>query len=621
MDTWSRGRVTLVGDAAYSPGPAVGGGTGLAVVGAFTLAHHLIRHDHVTAYRRTEQAMTGAVRQARKVAPAALRQLVPTGDVAARVAPHVLRLLASLPPTFLRAAFALQGADRVRLDDFVRPPPTARHLRTSSDADGRDRSERAGAARLQGHRGLLEGEPPASKETCMRRALAGAAAAAALTAAVLPTAAMAGNQIGINVVLTSDLTAGQQAELSTFGRINNSHPELDALTMRADEADLDDIRALPYVEAANADVPVTTGPVETSPFEDTLEGIATWNTDQIDVYDQAAAGDPREVAETGEGVYVAVLDTGLLRTWPHYFGTEHVAEELGISFGGGGGERGHVSSQPNKWQRDTNSHGTHVISSILGYNLDGAAVAGVAPQATVIPVKVLNQNGSGWSSVVAAGIDYVTDLKVSGALGDAPVVINMSLGGPAPDAFTQAAVERAVANGVLVVASAGNSGAAGMGYPGAYPEVISVAATGWTGQWTNATWWNTGDVADPTTAQEAYVADFSSRALTGQDLDVAAPGSNVVGPYQTNGQVSYYFLSGTSMAAPHVAGALALMAEANPGLTATEAESALEQSALPIGAGSREVLDGTGAPTTVSWGADATGAGLMNVPAAIELVR
>jgi subtilisin family serine protease len=283
-------------------------------------------------------------------------------------------------------------------------------------------------------------------------------------------------------------------------------------------------------------------------------------------------------------------------------------------------ERGSVSTQPNKWQTDQNGHGTHVTSTILGYNLNGTAVAGVAPEATVIPVKVLNQNGSGWSSMVAAGIDYVTDLKVSGALGDSPVVINMSLGGPDPDVLTQAAVERAVANGVLIVASAGNEGDAGMGYPGAYPEVISVAATGWTGQWTSGNWWNAGNVPDPTSPADAYIADFSSRALAGQDLDVAAPGSWVVGPYQVNSQISYFYLSGTSMAAPHVTGAVALMLQANPGLTQAQAEAALESTAVPLGAGSRQVIDPNTGLTTISWGSNAAGSGLMDVPAAIDAV-
>ena len=152
---------------------------------------------------------------------------------------------------------------------------------------------------------------------------------------------------------------------------------------------------------------------------------------------------------------------------------------------------------------------------------------GAAPKATVFKVKVLGQNGSGWSSVIARGIVYVADLK-AGPLDGSPVVINMSLGGSVLDAVEQAAIDYAIARGVIIVASAGNNGDLGMGYPGAYAAVISVGASGWKHQWTANNWWNAGDVAEPTRAADFYIADFSSRAKTGQDLDVVAPGSWVV---------------------------------------------------------------------------------------------
>ncbi len=241
---------------------------------------------------------------------------------------------------------------------------------------------------------------------------------------------------------------------------------------------------------------------------------------------------------------------------------------------------------------------------------------GAAPLAKVIPVKVLNQNGSGWSSVLARGIYEVANLKL-GALKDHPVVINMSLGGPGLDAVEKAALDYAIANGVLIVASAGNEGTDGMGYPGAYAPVISVAASGWTGEWTAPSWWRNLDVADPLKPEDFYIADFSSRALAGQDLDVAAPGSWIVGPYQVNGQASYYYLGGTSMASPHVAGVVALLCEKKPALTQAEAEPSLEGTAVYLAPGSRTLLGASGAAEVVSWGADATGAGLVDAAAAL----
>jgi subtilisin family serine protease len=252
--------------------------------------------------------------------------------------------------------------------------------------------------------------------------------------------------------------------------------------------------------------------------------------------------------------------------------------------------------------------------------LGGTPVNGVAPLATVIPVKVLNQNGSGWSSVIARGIVYVADLKLEGAI-DGPVVINMSLGGPVLDAVEQAAIDYAIDAGVIVVASAGNSGTRGMGYPGAYAPVISVAASGWVGEWLpagNRSWWWNTDVADPTNPEDFYIARFSSRQLPGQDLDVAAPGSWVVGPYQVNsGQTSYYFLGGTSMAAPHVAGIAALMLQKNGSLLQEAVEDILEGSAIYLAPGCREVSNGAGLVAPVCWGEDATGAGLATADAAL----
>lgn len=436
-----------------------------------------------------------------------------------------------------------------------------------------------------------------------------------LLAVSVPAVAASPNaMIGINVVLNTEVTDAILADLGAHGLVLDVIYEIRSVTLKAKAAELDAIRALAYVSAANPDSERSGAPIDTVAASDFADGLSTWDLDAIDVTDLGF--DNRQVPYDGTGVYVAVLDTGLLDSWRQYFPEERIAVEYAKCFGGGGGEMGTVSEQPNKWEHDQNSHGTHVTSTIIGYNFRGTPINGVAPMVTIIPVKVLNQNGSGWSSAVARGIVYIADLK-AGPLADYPVIINMSLGGPELDAVEKAAIDYAVAQGVIIVASAGNEGEAGMGYPGAYAPVISAAASGWIGEWTAASWWWALDVADPTNPDDFYITDFSSRELSGQDLDVAAPGSWVVGPYQLqSGKTSYYYLGGTSMASPHVAGIVALMAEKYPSLTAPEAETILEASAVPLPPGSKTVFSPYGYET-FTWDADATGAGLANAGTAL----
>ncbi len=421
--------------------------------------------------------------------------------------------------------------------------------------------------------------------------------------AVAPAAAAPDPNIGINVVLKTEITDAALKNLSKYGRVVDVMDKLNALTMKIKSSKLADIQKLPFVAAANPDATRQGAPIDTVAATDFIDGLSTWNLDAINVTD--VGFNNRQVAQDGSGVYVAVLDTGLMDSWRRYFPEERIAEEYAKSFGGGGGEPATVSEQPNKWEHDVNGHGTHVTSTILGYSMRGTPVNGVAPMATIIPVKVLNQNGSGWSSVIARGIEYIGDLK-AGPLADYPVVINMSLGGSALDAIEQEAIDYAIAQGVIIVASAGNSGPNGkMGYPGAYEPVISVAAAGWINEWASGAWWYDIDDPDPRVPSNYYIADFSSRAGAGQDLDVAAPGSWIVGPYQLNSGMtnSYYYLGGTSMASPHVAGIVALMAQKDLTLTAADAEDILVDTALALG-----------------YEANVEGSGLVNAAAALDAI-
>ncbi|HWR65868.1 MAG TPA: S8 family serine peptidase [Bellilinea sp.] len=424
--------------------------------------------------------------------------------------------------------------------------------------------------------------------------------------------------IAINVALSYDINDELLADIGTHGKVKVVMPEIRALTMQVRVSELAVIRTLPYVESANPDAERHAAPIDLVSATDFSDGVSSWDLDAINVTDLGAG---RLAEFDGAGVYVAVLDTGLVDTWRAYFPEERIAEEYATSFTGGGMEAGNVAEQPNKWEHDQNSHGTHVTSTILGYNMGARTINGVAPMATVIPVKVLNQNGSGWSSMIAAGITYVTNLKI-GPLAGHPVVINMSLGGSTLDAIEEAAIDYAVENGVIIVASAGNEGMAGMGYPGAHEPVISVAASGWVGEWTGANWWRLFDVPDPTNPLDFYITDFSSRELSGQDLDVAAPGSWVVGPYKVNSgmTLSWYYLGGTSMASPHVAGIAALMMEKDGTLNQEDVEDILTGAAITLDPGCRLVQGPSGPAVNTCWEADATGAGLITADAALAAV-
>jgi subtilisin family serine protease len=436
--------------------------------------------------------------------------------------------------------------------------------------------------------------------------------------------------VGINVVLKGKATSAQLAKLNAIGQVKKRFPQINGLTMAAKASQLAAIKALPFVKGAAIDAIINIPPhTDLVPVSDFTGGISTWDQDAVNAT-VSPGSSARAVAQTGAGVWVGILDTGLLNTWPQYFPTERIATQYATSFvGGGAQDAGNVTQQAgDAWQHDVCAHGTHVTSTVLGFQLGTLRFQGTAPQATIIPVK-LRTHGSPtsknpspcgfFSSVAAAGLLYFAELK-QGPLAGQPLVVNNSWGGSENDPLTEAAVNFALAHGVLLVFSAGNAGTDGMGFPGALPQVISAAASGWIHEWETPTWWFGLDVADPTRASDFYITDFSSRELNGQDLDVAAPGSWVVGPFQLQrGKTDFFFLGGTSMAAPHVTGTVALMLQKHPTLTEAQAESIIESTAVPLGAGCRQVIlvPFTPPPEEICWGGDATGAGLLNASAAV----
>jgi subtilisin family serine protease len=197
---------------------------------------------------------------------------------------------------------------------------------------------------------------------------------------------------------------------------------------------------------------------------------------------------------------------------------------------------------------DGNSHGTHVAGVIAAAH-DGAGATGVAYAARILPVRVLDDSGSGSSTNVAQGIRYAVDNGAD--------IINLSLGGGySSDIF--AAISYAERQDVLVVAASGNESAATPGYPArhssALKNVISVGA------------FNSG----------SQIASFSNRVGNSQAVQIDAPGVSI---FSTLVNDRHGVLSGTSMAAPHVAGVAALILSANPLLSSAALIAALTRGA------------------------------------------
>ena len=208
--------------------------------------------------------------------------------------------------------------------------------------------------------------------------------------------------------------------------------------------------------------------------------------------------------------------------------------------------------------QDDYGHGTHVAGIAAAITDNNVGIAGVSWGARIMPVKVLNASGNGSFANVAAGIVWAAD---NGAR-----VINLSLGGNTPSSTLQDAVNYAYARGVIIVAAAGNSAGNSAFYPASYPHVIAVAATD----------------------SSNHHASFSN---SGPDIAVAAPGVSI---YSTMIGNTYGYLSGTSMAAPFVAGLAAILRGLPGDNSPDQIAQRLETSALDLGTPGRDDYYGYG---------------------------
>ncbi|MBW4447263.1 MAG: S8 family serine peptidase [Spirirestis rafaelensis WJT71-NPBG6] len=273
-------------------------------------------------------------------------------------------------------------------------------------------------------------------------------------------------------------------------------------------------------------------------------GGNNWGADLVKAPEAWAKG------YTGEGVVVAVVDTGVDRN--HDDLKDNIwANSKEIADNGKDDDGNGYVDDVYGWNFDSSDnntldvagHGTHVSGTIAGEN-NNFGVTGIAYDAKIMPVKVLSDSGSGSYDAIAQGIRYAADNGAN--------VINLSLGGDYPNSALESALKYASSKGAIVVMAAGNDSGLLPGYPARYANETGIAV---------------GAVD-----KKNNLASFSNLAGFQPLTYVTAPGVDVYSTLPGNKYTNY---SGTSMATPHVAGVVALMLSANPNLTDAEVRQIL----------------------------------------------
>ncbi|MER7788239.1 S8 family peptidase [Streptomyces sp. NPDC097640] len=260
----------------------------------------------------------------------------------------------------------------------------------------------------------------------------------------------------------------------------------------------------------------------------TQDNPPSWGLDRIDQTDTEGDKKYTYPDAAGEGVTAYVIDTGVRISHEDF---------------GGRAVSGFDAIDNDDDADDGHGHGTHVAGTIAG------AEHGVAKKAKIVAVRVLDDQGSGTTEQVVAGIDWVTENH------QGPSVANMSLGGTADDAL-DAAVQKAIDSGITFAVAAGNESTdAGQGSPARVKDAITVASS--------------------TDADEQ--SDFSNY---GDIVDLYAPGSDITSDWNT-GDDATNTISGTSMATPHVVGAAAVYLGGHPDATPADVAKALTEGATP----------------------------------------